>query len=256
MSAFPATRSVRRARDARSRASPPSRPPTFRKSSPCSPTLSDLLRSAGRHRRSAHPSRRRRARLQSAHAGANSRHDPHARRVGGRPDRAESLAHELAGAIARARENAARLRQRPRVYFEEWDDPMISGIGWVSELIDAAGGLDIFADRAGVQVGQGSHRERRRNHPPRAGDYHRVMVRQKISSGESRRADRASIARRRCRRMPVHEIKSSLILQPGPAALTDGLAALQSIISEFSAEFSTEVSGEFFPDRPSLGHDG
>ena len=43
---------------------------------------------------------------------------------------------------------ASRLRRRPRIYFEEWDDPMISGIGWVSEIIGIAGGIDIFADRA------------------------------------------------------------------------------------------------------------
>ena len=47
-----------------------------------------------------------------------------------------------------SRERGVQLLRRPKVYFEEWDDPMISGIGWVSELIDAAGGIDIFADRA------------------------------------------------------------------------------------------------------------
>ena len=46
----------------------------------------------------------------------------------------------------RSRERAARLPRRPRVYFEEWDEPMISGIGWVSELIEAAGGIDVFKD--------------------------------------------------------------------------------------------------------------
>ena len=66
----------------------------------------------------------------------------------GATDRADRLAGELAAAVASARVRAAELPRRPKVYFEEWDDPMISGIGWVSELIDAAGGLDIFADRA------------------------------------------------------------------------------------------------------------
>src|SRR6516164_9600289 len=63
-------------------------------------------------------------------------------------DRADRLADELAAKVSIARTRAAQLRMRPRVYFEEWDDPMISGIGWVSELIDAAGGIDVFADRA------------------------------------------------------------------------------------------------------------
>jgi iron complex transport system substrate-binding protein len=63
-------------------------------------------------------------------------------------ERADRLAHELANAIAEARARAERLPRRPKVYFEEWDDPMISGIAWVSELIGAAGGVDIFAERA------------------------------------------------------------------------------------------------------------
>ena len=63
-------------------------------------------------------------------------------------DRANRLADELAGTVADARARAFERPCRPKVYFEEWDDPMISGIGWVSELIEAAGGIDIFADRA------------------------------------------------------------------------------------------------------------
>ena len=55
---------------------------------------------------------------------------------------------DLATSVTGARERGAQLPRRPKVYFEEWDDPMISGIGWVSELIEAAGGIDIFADRA------------------------------------------------------------------------------------------------------------
>ena len=66
----------------------------------------------------------------------------------GATDRADHLAEDLAASIVSARERAAQLPRRPKVYFEEWDDPMISCIGWVSELIDAAGGIDIFADRA------------------------------------------------------------------------------------------------------------
>ena len=53
------------------------------------------------------------------------------------------------GGSQQVRERAARLPQRPRVYFEEWDEPMISGIGWVSELIEAAGGIEVFQELAG-----------------------------------------------------------------------------------------------------------
>ena len=76
------------------------------------------------------------------------RHDPHARRHGRRRRAAHPLADGLPTGLAAARNRAARLPRRPRVFFEEWDEPMISGIGWVSELIEVAGGIDIFADRA------------------------------------------------------------------------------------------------------------
>ena len=58
--------------------------------------------------------------------------------------RADTLADDLAAALAAARRRATRLARRPKVYFEEWDDPMISGIAWVSELIEVAGGDDIL----------------------------------------------------------------------------------------------------------------
>src|SRR5690349_15820802 len=64
----------------------------------------------------------------------------------GASDRAEELARSLEQRLARARRNAAALTRRPRVYFEEWDEPMISGIGWVAELIDIAGGIDVFPE--------------------------------------------------------------------------------------------------------------
>ncbi len=66
----------------------------------------------------------------------------------GAVDRAEALAEELAAELGSARRQTAQLSRRPRVYFEDWDDPMISGIAWVSELIEVAGGIDIFDDRA------------------------------------------------------------------------------------------------------------
>src|SRR6201998_2945061 len=63
-------------------------------------------------------------------------------------DRAKLLTDDLVAATANARRRASQLPFRPKVYFEEWDDPMISGIRWVSELIDIAGGIDVFADLA------------------------------------------------------------------------------------------------------------
>src|SRR5581483_3622089 len=63
-------------------------------------------------------------------------------------EKAERLASSLADRIDAARAQGMRLRRKPRVYFEEWDTPMISGIKWVSELIEAAGGIDVFAEVA------------------------------------------------------------------------------------------------------------
>jgi iron complex transport system substrate-binding protein len=63
-------------------------------------------------------------------------------------DRAEQLVTALEARLAEARNRAECLPQRPKVFFEEWDDPLISGIGWVSELVEIAGGIDIFANRA------------------------------------------------------------------------------------------------------------
>jgi iron complex transport system substrate-binding protein len=61
---------------------------------------------------------------------------------------AQPLVDALEARLAEARKRAERLPQRPRVFFEEWDDPLISGIGWVSQLVEIAGGIDIFGDRA------------------------------------------------------------------------------------------------------------
>jgi iron complex transport system substrate-binding protein len=144
--------------------------------------------------------------------------------------RADRLAQDLADGVGRAKDRAALMPRRPKVYFEEWDEPMISGIAWVSELIEAAGGNDIFADRAACK----SAKER----IVTAAD---VIARAPdiiIGSwcGKKFRPEKV-IKRPGFDRVPavqrgaLHEIKSPLILQPGPAALTDGLAALAAIVA-------------------------
>ena len=147
----------------------------------------------------------------------------------GASDRAVRLADKLAGVVASARARAAQLSLRPKVYFEEWDDPMISGIGWVSELIDAAGGIDIFADRAACKSAKDrivtAEEVIRREPDIIVGSWCGKKFRpEKVANRPG--FDRIAAVQRRA----LHEIKSSLILQPGPAALTDGLAALQAII--------------------------
>jgi iron complex transport system substrate-binding protein len=150
----------------------------------------------------------------------------------GATDRADHLAEDLAASIVSARERAAQLPRRPKVYFEEWDDPMISCIGWVSELIDAAGGIDIFADRASCKSAKDrivTAEEVIRHGPD-------IIV--GSWCGKKFRSEKVA-KRLGFDRIPalqngaLYEIKSSVILQPGPAALTDGLAALQAIVKNF-----------------------
>jgi iron complex transport system substrate-binding protein len=159
----------------------------------------------------------------------------------GAAGRADRLAGELTAKVSVARKRAAQLRRRPRVYFEEWDEPMISGIGWVSELIEAAGGVDVFADRASCKAAKDrivTAEEVIRNDPD--------II---IGSWCGKKFRPEKLARRPgFDRIPavkhgaLHEIKSPLILQPGPAALTDGLAALQAIIANAISRKTVAVS--------------
>lgn len=149
----------------------------------------------------------------------------------GCPEKGARLAGELEDGLDRIRARAAELPRRPSVYFEEWYDPLISGIRWVSELIEVAGGDDCFPElRAGSLA-----RERIIADPGevvrRAPD---VIVGSRC--GRKFRPERV-MAREGWSEVPavadgqVHEVKSPLILQPGPAALTDGVEALHGIIS-------------------------
>ena len=79
----------------------------------------------------------------------------------GVPSRAEALARALEQRIDDARRRAAALERRPRVYFEEWDEPMISGIRWVAELIEIAGGIEVFPELSK----QKNARDRPSRHP-------------------------------------------------------------------------------------------
>jgi iron complex transport system substrate-binding protein len=147
----------------------------------------------------------------------------------GVPLRARELTDRLEAGLAAARARAARLPRRPRVYFEEWDEPMISGIAWVSELIDAAGGIDIFADRASEK----SARDRIVTAPEIVSREPDLII--GSWCGKKFRPERVIVRPGfdqvpAVRKNAVYEIKSPLILQPGPAALTVGLAELERLI--------------------------
>lgn len=134
-----------------------------------------------------------------------------------------------------AREKAAQLMRRPRVFFEEWHDPLISGIGWVSELIAIAGGDDIFPELAR----EPGARQRIIADPQYVVERAPDII---IGSwcGRKFRFEKV-VARPGWSEVPavhnqqLYEVKSPLILQPGPAALSDGLAELQRIIFQWAA---------------------
>jgi iron complex transport system substrate-binding protein len=159
------------------------------------------------------------------------------RRLGamvGVPVEAERYARELESRISTVRDASARIARRPRVYFEEWDDPLICAIRWVSELIEIAGGIDVFADRSSSSLARGRIVSR----PEDVIDASPDLI---IGSwcGKKFRPERVA-SRPGWSKIPavrdgeLHEIKSPLILQPGPAALTDGLDALHAIIMRWT----------------------
>jgi iron complex transport system substrate-binding protein len=149
----------------------------------------------------------------------------------GASGRADRLAGELGRHVEDARRAGALSPRRPRVYFEEWDEPMISAIAWVSELIGVAGGDDVFADRATAKSAKDrivSGAEVVARAPEIIiGSWCGKKFRPEKVAG---RPGFASIPAVRDGRL--HEIKSPLILQPGPAALTDGLARLQQLVRD------------------------
>ena len=146
-------------------------------------------------------------------------------------DAAGELADGLEAHVAAVRARHAGRSDRPRVYFQEWDDPQICGIQWVSELIAIAGGTDCFSDRAAAADARGRFVDPGEV-PERApeiiiGSWCGKRFRPERLRSITKWQDVPAIRNNR-----LAEIKSPLILQPGPAALTDGLEALERIIHD------------------------
>ena len=149
--------------------------------------------------------------------------------------KADMLAQSLARRLDEVHGRAALLERHPRVYFEEWDKPMISGIRWVAELIEIAGGVEVFPELS-----------RRKNAKDRIVSPRELIAAAPdiiVGSWCGKKFVPAKLAARpgfaaipAVRDGWLREIKSPLILQPGPAALTDGLAALEGIIAEWAAQ--------------------
>jgi iron complex transport system substrate-binding protein len=144
---------------------------------------------------------------------------------------AEALVDGYIARLSRLAELGAARAWRPRVYFEEWDEPMISAIEWVSELVEIAGGANVFADRACGKLA--------RERFVTAEEVVRADPEVVFASWCGKAFDRTEFEARpgfsvlsavRCGR--VYEVPSSIILQPGPACLTDGVDFLVAALSK------------------------
>jgi iron complex transport system substrate-binding protein len=152
----------------------------------------------------------------------------------GRAEAGDALAARYEADLEAARAQAAARGDRPRVFFEEWDDPLISGIRWVEELIEIAGGDPIFPELRDKRLG----RERIVGPEAVAARNPDVIV----ASWCGKAMKKRTIVERpgwdcvnAVRHDRIYEIKSSYILQPGPASLTEGLRRLQAILSASAA---------------------
>ena len=148
----------------------------------------------------------------------------------GRGEEGARLAAALEAGLLQVAAEASSLPRRPRAFFEEWPDPLISGIRWVSELIELAGGEDVCADTRGSQAAQG-----RIKTPEEVARRDPEVV---IASWCGKKARREAIVGRpgwaevrAVRDDQLYELPSAVILQPGPAALEDGVRALAAILA-------------------------
>src|SRR6266545_3831151 len=205
--AFPASPYVHPRREG-SRGCPRSSAPTRRRSWRCARTSS-----------SASPICRRTSRGISCAAAAV-----------GRAEAGSALADDLAAGLSRVADAASSLPRRPRAFFEEWPEPLISGIRWVSELVELCGGEDVCAESRSSHAASGRIFE-----PSEVARRDPEVV---LASWCGKKARREVIAARpgfaatrAVRDDQLYEVKSAVILQPGPAALTDGAAQLAAILA-------------------------
>ncbi len=151
----------------------------------------------------------------------------------GEAEQASARIAQMQADLQAIRAQAATFQRRPKVFFEEWDEPHISGIRWVSELIAIAGGDDIFPELAVQSLGKDRIIADGQTIVDRAPDI-------VIGSWCGKKFRPEKVAQRpgwqdvpAVRDGQLFEIKSADILQPGPAALTDGVAQLHRLIAQW-----------------------
>jgi iron complex transport system substrate-binding protein len=159
---------------------------------------------------------------------------------------AERLAGALESDLDRIRASAARFPSRLRVFFEEWDDPLISGIRWVEELVEIAGGAPLFPELAAAGLG--------RDRIVAAAEVARRNPQVIIASWCGKKVKKAAIRGRpgwesvaAVRDGHIFEVKSTYILQPGPACLTEGVRQLHALLARVHA---VGVDGALAPLEP------
>jgi iron complex transport system substrate-binding protein len=143
---------------------------------------------------------------------------------------AAELTTRLSTDLDRIRASAARFPSRPRTFFEEWDEPLISGIRWVEELVEVAGGAPIFPELTGARLARD-----RIVDPSEAARRDPEIV---FASWCGKKVRHATIRNRpgwgRVKAVlhdPIFEIKSTYILQPGPASLSEGVRQLHAVFA-------------------------
>jgi iron complex transport system substrate-binding protein len=161
------------------------------------------------------------------------------RRLGalvGAADNARTYADKLEADLAAVADQAARNAHRPKVYFEEWDEPLISGIQWVAELVRIAGGDDILPELAAEPMAKNrimadGSTVIERNPDIIFGSWCGKKFRPEKVAARPGWQDIAAV-----RNHQLFEIKSPIILQPGPAALSDGLKAIAAHIRSWQRD--------------------
>ena len=174
------------------------------------------------------------------------------RRLGalvGASARADAYADGLRRGLDAIAAEAATLPRRPKVYFEEWDEPPITGIRWVAELVRIAGGDDIFPERAAEPLAKQRILEDASEVVRRAPDIIFGSW-----CGKKFRPEKVAVragwdAIPAVRDGELHEIKSPAILQPGPAALTDGVAEMARVIQDWASRAPVRAASVAERDR-------
>lgn len=159
-------------------------------------------------------------------------------RIVDKSEEAEEYRSFLERRIEKMAEKSSQIITRPRIYFEEWFDPLISGISWVSEIVELCGGVDIFAEHRIFQ----DAKSRIIENPDIIIEKNPDII---LASWCGKGVKKEKIISRigwdainAVKNNQIFEIKSPLILQPGPAALTDGMDAVESIIDAWHQNFT------------------